>query len=261
MKYGMIYFNTSRHLNDFDEIILKYDHKTMNIVPHAQDNYRQEQRVILNVQQLPDEDFEESFIYMRAAAQAHPEIALMGTISQLPRLKESGLKFFFAEVVDSWDKLNGFIQLGVSDVYVGNEFAFNMEDISAVCKQTNVNIRVFANVAQTSFPVVENTMAQFFIRPEDLAMYDDLVDVIEFYGPIDRQDILYEIYTKGKWIGNLGELIIGVKEDINNTLITPIFGTLRRSCGKRCAYSKSCNICPRFVSIQRTLEEVANRES
>lgn len=261
MKYGMMYFNISRHLNDFDEIILKYDHKTMNIVPHVQDKYRQEQRVILNVQQLPDEDFEESFIYMRAAAQTHPEIALMGTLAQLPRLKESGLKFFFGEIVDSWDKLNGFIQLGVSDIYVGNEFAFNMEDISAVCKQANVNIRVFANVAQSSCPVVENTMTQFFIRPEDLAMYGDLVDVIEFYGPIDRQDVLYEIYTKGKWVGNLGELIIRVKEDINNTLITPIFGTLRRSCGKRCAYSKSCNICPRFVSIQRTLEEVANRES
>lgn len=261
MKYALVYFKPSKHLQDFNEIILDYNHKTADIVSHVQDNYKQEQRIILNIQQLPEEDFEESIVYMRAAAQAHPEIAVMGTVKQLPRLKESGLSYFFAEIADSWDKLNGFINMGVSDVYVGNEFAFNMEKISDVCKNKNVAIRVFANVAQTSCSAVGNDMTHFFIRPEDVMTYNDLIDVIEFFGPKDRQDVLYQIYTQGKWIGNLNELIIGLNQDINNTLITEIFGVLRRSCGKRCSYADNCNLCNRFPRFQQILIEGGNNAS
>ena len=253
MKYGMMYDNRSRHLNDFDEITLKYEHKTAEIIEHIK-KYKQEQRIILNIQALEDVlDCKDIFL---AAAEVHSNIAIMGAKSDLEELKEIGLPFFFAEVVDSWDKLNGYIQQGVSDVYVGNEFAFDLSTISQVCKLYNVKIRVFANVAQSNYPSVGNTMTQFFIRPEDVTMYDDIVDVIEFFGPLDRQDVLYEIYTKGKWIGNLNELIIGLKEDINNTLIAGCFGTLRRTCKKRCAHSTKCDICTRFVSIQNTLKEV-----
>lgn len=256
MKYALIYFNTSRYLKDFDEVVLKYDHKTINIIEYVQTKCEQEQRIVLNVQFLSDEDFEESLEYFAAAAQVHPNIALMGNVQQLDLMKKSGLSFFFGNVVSTWDTLNGYINMGVSDVYIGNEFAFYMKAISRVCKEHNVQVRVFANVAQTDCPAVGNTMTQFFIRPEDVTLYEELVDVIEFYGPIDRQDVLYEIYTKGKWIGNLSELIIGLKENVNNTLIAGCFGTLRRNCGKRCGYTSSCNICTRFVSIQKTLEEV-----
>lgn len=253
MKYGMLYDNRSRHLEDFNEIILKYDHKTTAIIEHIQ-KYKQEQRIILNVQMLEDVlDCKDIFI---AAAGEHSNIALMGTTAQTAALKEIGLPWFFAEVVDSWDKLNGFINQGVSDVYIGNEFAFNMGDISEKCHSNSVKVRVFANVTQTNCSMIEETITQFFIRPEDVLMYDEYVDVIEFFGPIDRQDILYEIYVKGKWIGNLNELIIGLKEDVNNTVIAGIFGTLRRNCGKRCAYSSSCDVCTRFVSINKTLKEV-----
>ncbi len=252
MKYGMMYDNRSRHLHDFNEIILKYDHKTAEIIEHIK-KYEQEQRIILNVQMLEDIlDCKDIFI---AAAGEHSNIALMGSTNQTAALKEVGLPWFYAEIVSSWDTLNGFIKQGVSDVYVGNEFAFNMAHIAENCHDANVKVRVFANVAQTNCPMVEETITQFFIRPEDVLMYDDYVDVIEFYGPIDRQDVLYEIYVKGKWIGNLNELIIGLKEDVNNTVIAGIFGTLRRSCGKRCAYSKSCGVCSRFVSINKTLKE------
>lgn len=255
MNYCLDYFNTSRHLNDFNEVILKYDHKTINIVGHVQDSYKQEQRIVLNVQGLSDEDFEQSLEYIAAAAQVHPKLAILGRIAQLPRLKETGLDYFFPNVVNSWDTLNGYINMGVSDVYIGNEFAFNMINISKVCKESNVAVRVFANVAQTDCSATKGAITNFFIRPEDVHLYEEEINVIEFYGTKDRQDVLYEIYTEGSWKGNLNELIIGLEDIINNNLIMGCFGVLRRACGKRCAYSSLCDVCHRFVSTQETIGE------
>ena len=255
MKYCIAYDNKSRHLNDFNEIILKYDHKTSAIIEHVQ-KYKQEQRIILNIQEL--EDVLSCKDIFNAAADEHSSIAIMGTITQTAAMKEIGLPWFYADIVDSWDMLNGFIKQGVSDVYVGNEFAFDMFTISSICKEANVNVRVFANVAQTNCPMVKNTMTQFFIRPEDVPYYESYVDVIEFYGPLDRQDILYDIYSKGKWLGNLNDLIIGLEEKINNTVITGCFGVLRVGCKKRCGYSNKCDVCTRFLNIDKVIEEVYN---
>ena len=257
MKYGMRYDNRSRHLNDFDEIFLVYDHPTVGIIEHIQ-KYKPEQRVILDVTGLSEDDFDKSKDYFSAAAEVHSNIALVGAIGQVRELEESGLPYFFPHIVSCWDELNGYIKLGVSDVYVGNEFAFNMTYIANVCRTAGVQVRAYANIAQTNCASAANTITQFYIRPEDVVLYEEYIDVIEFYGPLDRQDVLYEIYTKGQWLGDLSTLIIGLKEEVHNPIITGIFGTLRRDCGKRCSYSPSCNVCTRFVSISNTLKEAHN---
>jgi len=52
---------------------------------------------------------------------------------------------------------------------------------------------------------------QFFIRPEDVDIYGEYVDVIEFYDSIEQQNVLYEVYFKDKeWNGKLREIIKGM---------------------------------------------------
>jgi hypothetical protein len=72
--------------------------------------------------------------------------------------------------------------------------------------------------------------------------------------------VLYDIYTKGRWLGFLNELIIGLETEVNNTVITSFFGSLRTGCGKRCSYSDVCNVCNRFVSINNTLQEAKQKD-
>jgi hypothetical protein len=103
-------------------------------------------------------------------------------------------------------------------------------------------------------------MSSFFIRPEDLKYYENYIDIIEFFGPLDRQDVLFKIYTDRKWLGDLGVLIIGLEESLKNTVFLECFGAVRSGCEKRCSYSKSCNICNRFLSIDKTIEEVFKNE-
>lgn len=256
MKYCMRYNNRSRYLNTFDEVILRYEHKNSTIIDHVQ-NYKQEQRVILDVQNFEGDILDCKDILI-AAADHHSQIAIMGTRVQTAAMKEIGLPWFYGEVVDSWDKLNGFIRQGISDVIVGNEFAFNMVSISSICKSVNVKVRVYPNVAQSNCAFVGKTITQFYIRPEDISFYEDYVDVVEFYGPLEKQDVLYDIYTKGRWLGNLKDLILGLKEDINNTIIAGCFGVLRVDCGKRCAYSNKCDVCNRFLNIDSIIQEAYN---
>lgn len=258
MKYCMRYFSGSRHLKDADEIMLKYPNKTSKIIEYVQ-KYKPEQRIILDITEL-DGGITYSQDIFKAVKEVHENFALMITIQQklgVPALQELGIDFFFVETVDTWDKLNSFINYGVSDVYIGSDFGFELAAAGPFCHERGVKVRVYPNVAQTSSKIDNlETMSYFFIRPEDTMFYNLIVDTYEFFGSVEKQDVLYDIYTKGKWLGNLNDLILGLKRDINNTVIANCFGALRTGCEKRCGHGKNiCNICTRFLNIDRIIKE------
>ena len=94
----------------------------------------------------------------------------------------------------------------------------------------------------------------FYIRPEDVSVYEPYVDYFEFFGKLDRQAVLYKIYKEGQWLGSLNELIGGLKNEIPNVCIVPYFGTARVGCGKRCSYNKSCEVCSNIKNLAKVLE-------
>ena len=77
MKYCMRYDNRSRHINDFDEVILNYTHKTSEIIDHVA-KYKQEQRIILNVVEMDNEELLKCKDIFAAAGEV-ANIAIMGT--------------------------------------------------------------------------------------------------------------------------------------------------------------------------------------
>ena len=260
MKYCMRFYTGCRNLNNVNEIILKYNHKTTEIIEYVK-KYDQEQRIILNAAGLDALSLLASKDIFIAVKEIHPNAALLLSFNHkntLDSIKEWGIDFFFMELVDSWDKLNSYIKLGVSDVYIGNEFAFSITSIGKYCHDHNVKVRAYVNVAQSSSTMGNmDTITSFFIRPEDIEYYDDYLDVTEFFGPVEKQDVLYEIYTKGKWLGNLKDLIIGLKDSVNNRVIMGCFGVVRMRCGKHCNY-QNCNICTSFIDINEVVEEADN---
>ena len=110
------------------------------------------------------------------------------------------------------------------------------------------------NVAQTSADKFTDKIKTFFIRPEDIEIYDEVVDVFEFAGPLTIQPTLYNIYQKqSKWEGNLNSIIKELHTSVNNTTIMPLFGLTRVNCGKRCTFDK-CHICDHVKNISQGLE-------
>ena len=47
-------------------------------------------------------------------------------------------------------------------------------------------------MAQSSVTEIDPYL-KFFIRPNDIELYAQYIDTIEFWGPEDRQDVLFEI--------------------------------------------------------------------
>lgn len=256
MKYAISYYKSFRHFDKIDEIIFKYTDKNVNLL-EVLEKISPEQRLIIDVTERST--FATEFELFHNLWRRHNNMSIKVSMEQreiLPDLYEEHLPFFFEEFVDTWDKLVSMTGLGVTDVYIVSDLCFDLKNVSIYCKKHNVKIRVFPNIAQTSALISTqiDSITQFFIRPEDIEIYEEYIDICEFFGDLDRQSVLYEIYTKGKWLGDLQHLILNFKYSLQNQTIAPIFANTRLSCNKKCNQGK-CNICHHIVSTGRILAE------
>jgi hypothetical protein len=127
--------------------------------------------------------------------------------------------------------------------------------VSEIAHKNNVSIRVFPNVAQSSWNGIDDLL-KFWIRPEDIDFYSQYVDTCEFYGEDEKNDILYNIYSNDKkWFGELKEIIIGLESDIDSRYIVPRFVKKRVKCGRQCLKGGNCQICQHIKELSGNLEK------
>ena len=176
-------------------------------------------------------------------------------------LKERNIPYFFSTLVRDWDTLNYYVGLGVTDIYIVEALAFELDKVRNITK--GINIRCLPNVAQCSVPKTEapyynlSPMKDFFIRPEDVSVYEPYVDVLEIWGWEDsRAATLYDIYAHDKkWYGQLNEIIFGLDSKIDSRFVIPRFANYRIKCGKRCLKGVNCDICNNIERLAEILEE------
>ena len=171
--------------------------------------------------------------------------------------REKGVPFYLLTPAANWDVFLGFISLGVSDIFVSEALAFDLEQVSKVAKEHNIQLRCYANVCQSAWP--NDCLKSFFIRPENIDDYSKYIDVVEFWKSVDRQDIYYKIYfIDKKWDGNLGEIIKGFDRPLNNYYIVDDkeFAERRMVCQKKCLREdKRCQHCIIAQHLAKTLEQ------
>lgn len=256
MRYCARYDRDFRYLKEIDEVLIDYKNKDGELI-RFMETIPEKQRIIVKIMDK-NINIDENVSIIAAAAQKHPNMSVLLPAADMTfadKLREENVPFFFDKFVSNWDVFMSYSAIGVSDIYIVNELAFEMPEVSKICKEKNIKVRTFPNVAQMSNTTLNlNKLKSFFIRPEDIATYEPYVDVCEFFGPIDRQSVLYEIYTKEKWMGDLEELIIGLNFSVPNQSIIPAFGEQRLNCRKDC-YRGKCIICDKIISIANTLKD------
>jgi hypothetical protein len=168
--------------------------------------------------------------------------------------KELQVPFFTGCVATNFDQLNYLCSYGISDVYLAEEICFDLKRAKRICVNNNVQVRAFPNVAQSSITSIP-ALKKFFIRPEDIDVYSDVIDVLEFWGPADRQAILYKIYTKGVWFGDLQHLLLGFDISFDSRRIVPGFAPIRKVCQRKCMKGEHCSICDSIYNISKQLED------
>ena len=255
MKYSLQYNRLSKYKDTIDELIIDYNKKSLNLIEFAAARPKN-QRLVVNITML--EEPEDNLDIFAQAAAAHPNFAITMKIGQLSPydLIHKKINFFYQYYPSAIDEVVAMILDGVSDVYITNELGFNMPKLSALCYRQEVNIRVLPNVAQSTawWNKKNDTLTQFYVRPEDIPLYEDYVDYMEIFGSIQDQDYCYEIYKEQKWLGRLDQIIIGYEGKAYNRELSNMFGLQRLTCQKKCNLT-SCSICHQFQSLSTKLFE------
>ena len=261
MKYCINYSNKSHIIDKVDEILIKYDKNkilelfTQFIPAHLN------QRVI--VQLIEENNIDTIVNNLKKIISIYNENKDIKFDIQLPfynqkfmeELKDTDLKYFFKAAANSWDKFTGLMSQNVSDIYITDELAFELDKVAEIAHKNNIKVRIYPNVAQSRWDKLSDIL-KFFIRPEDIEMYEPYVDVCEFYGDKAQQiDTYYKIYQEDKkWFGDLQEIIIGLDSKIDSRYIIPRFAEKRIKCGKDCLKGGKCEMCKRILDLSEQLE-------
>lgn len=259
MKYCVLYSNTSHIIDEVDEIIIPYDkNKILTLFTDFIPNH-QEQRVIVELR----DNYEENLIALKKISAIHeekPELKFDLLVNNFEDdfvkiLKSANIAYFYRTYANNWDTFIGLVKMGVSDIYVIENLGFELDNAAAIAHANNIQIRVFPNIAQSSWRETPD-IYKFFIRPEDINIYEQYVDVYEFYSVSSKLEIYYDVYkNKQKWFGDLSEIIIDLKDTLDSRYIIPRFAEKRVRCGKQCLKGGNCRICDRIVDLSKNLEE------
>jgi hypothetical protein len=286
LKYALKYFSTSKKLAEADEIIIQYIESVPldHLIWFATEKCKPEQRLVIDIdvtaviveeaekrdKELFESDENQNEFFLEEISKfadtmkKHPNLAIKvsptfsKTVSNfVAQLKVFEIPFFYSIQPNCIGEVKTLLAQGVSDIYITEYLAFHLTEIRQMAE--GVNIRIYPNVAQApaiceAFSPEGEDIKKFFIRPEDLDQYEDYVDVIEFFGPLDKQDVLMDIYKDGYWMGGLDELIMGFRDEINCMNLMPDFGFYRLACGHRCDLEK-CNYCDISKSLAAELKE------
>lgn len=260
MEYSIRYYNSGKHhIKDFNEIIIKYDRQDAALLDFFKEYGGH--RIVLMVDAVKEFEIHQEWRKLNAIHGEYPEYQfevcfnhMEAPFSELIKLGDQlDIPWFTNMNITTWDMLHYYLNSGVSQVYIAETLGFELQEVAALCHRTATRVRVYPNVAQASVREAP-ALKKFFIRPEDLEAYEDCVDVCEFWCE-DMQQVIYKkIYEKGLWYGPLREIIKDFDCDINSKHILPMFGSVRKNCGKRCLRGRHCQICEKIYDISKALE-------
>lgn len=260
MKYCVPYYKTFKYMEEMDEVIVPFVKEDINFIKSLTSKEKViNGTVIIEVQDMYDFYDNKCIGIFKDLKTNYPEVkfklAFEKYASSLETLykgmKEHEIPFFFLTYARDWDTFNGLISKGVSDIYIVEELGFSLNKLGPIAHAAGVSIRVFANIAQSSW-AEERSIKSFFIRPEDIPLYESVIDVVEFFGDDQMiQEVMYKTYAiNKKWFGPLKEIILGLDSDVDSRSIPPaMFAKYRLNCNKRCNKGGTCNICNRFVDV------------
>lgn len=177
-----------------------------------------------------------------------------GNISIISGLIDSGYNAYLRFPVCDWESFNNIKGIGVSDIYIDGPLGFQ---IDAIAKgKDNIKIRFSPTVSPNANLSIKASNANaFFIRPEDIALYESALDIVDFKTEEqEKEDTLYQIYKRGTFNFNLEQLIEHLHMTVPNLFIRPEFAKERLNCGQRCNVpGKSCHLCETQFTITNSL--------
>lgn len=161
--------------------------------------------------------------------------------------RSKNIDFYYLGALRTFQELNDMKRLGACRVRLGAPLFFQMDKV----KKFEIPIYAVANVANgdTVFSR-EDGVTGTWIRPEDIALYEDYIDVIEFNHHKTGEQALYRIYAEQKaWSSGINLIIKDINYEATNRMISPDLAKTRLNCGQRCQENGQCHLCYRTLDL------------
>lgn len=261
MKYCLKYTNICTKLNKSNEISIKYiegkdlidfmkKFSSQRIILRidSTDLFHNEVRKLIAIRkQYPQYNFTVALPYFDATL--------------MPWLLSENIPFFIAKPCSNWEEFHYLLKQGVSDIDISGPLAFEMSKVKRVLNSLDRKVIIRATPNR-----VEKIMAQtdsligFYIRPEDVEMYEGFIDVLEFEG-LEHQDTFFSMYAEQKsFIGNLNQCIYNLDIKIDNKGLVSLFGERRRDCGRQCLSGGHCHRCYDLADLAKPMGDRARNK-
>lgn len=156
--------------------------------------------------------------------------------------------------VTDWESFSQLASLHASDIYIDGPLGFQTDSLK-IGKQ-NTKIRISPQISPNALINTSNSnITSFFIRPEDLHLYEDAIDIIDFnVKDQEKEDTLFKIYKRGTYKLELSTLIEHLNEKVPNLFLRPDFGENRLNCGQHCRIpGRSCHMCETQFILTNTM--------
>lgn len=248
MKYGLRFDQKNKgYLNECDEIIIPYNKNFDELKLIADYPYKQ---FVIEIPYFVDDVDWKRLDNFNKMCQNRLVIEI-SDIDDVSLCKQYGLKFFYGFPSSTFEELNALKALGVSYFKVAAPLFFQLPDV----KKLGVPVRMTANKSRWN-DIISTGMFGTWIRPEDVNLYEDYIDTIDFFSSTPEQEsALYRIYVHEKeWPGLLNQIIFDINcPGVSNRFLNSEITERRINCGQSCQKNGNCQLCRRSFHL-------ANRE-
>lgn len=140
-------------------------------------------------------------------------------------------------------------ELEVSDIHIDGPLAFQADKVKSA--KGEIKIRVSPTISSNAALAEERKPSSFFIRPEDLDLYAEVIDVIDFnVGSLETEEALYKVYQRKEFLHDIDSLILRLPKGVSNLAFKPAFAEQRLNCGQKCNVpGRSCHFCDNFFTL------------
>ena len=164
--------------------------------------------------------------------------------------KKYNIKFMFGYAISNWFELNSIMELGAYYVRLAPPLTHDLEKVQNRT-MGRIKLRAIPNVAYDKFFPRNDGVSGSWIRPEDIEVYSKYYDIFEFEDcdAAEKEQTLFDIYTRGEWSGDLKMLITNLDYPGVNRMIPPELSQRRINCGQRCESNRTCHLCYRLLDL------------
>lgn len=173
------------------------------------------------------------------------------TIQSIYECVARDIKFYLDKPITTYEELYWLKKNGAEYILIEAPLFFDLENVKSICSNDCL-LRIAPNIAYYANDIPkENGLRGSWIRPEDIDLYEGLIDTIEFEDcDARKEEALFRIYKEDKkWFGDIDLLITNLNKSIIGKYTPKAFTRNRLNCRQKCFSGSLCDSCYRAAAL------------